>query len=110
MNTETLLANFGGRADLLKQVIDVFLEDTPTLLSRVEHALRAGNGAEVAAAAHAIKGSVGLFSQGPAYEDARRLEQLGRGGELGAGEAARAQLDASISALMSELRALVSRL
>ena len=110
MNAETLLANFGGRADLLKQVIDVFLEDTPTLLSRVEHALRAGNGAEVAAAAHAIKGSVGLFSQGPAYEDARRLEQLGRGGELGDGEAARAQLDASLSALMSELRALVSRL
>jgi HPt (histidine-containing phosphotransfer) domain-containing protein len=110
MTAETLLANFGGRADLLKQVIDVFLEDTPTLLSRVANALRAGNGAEVAAAAHAIKGSVGLFSQGPAYEDARRLEQLGRGGELGDGEAARAQLDASISALMSELRALVSRL
>ena len=109
-DVDALLANFGGRADLLKQVVDVFIEDTPGLLSRIGDALRSGNGTEVAATAHALKGSIGLFSQGPAYEDARRLEHLGRSGELTDGEAVRAQLDESVSALMSELRALVSRL
>jgi signal transduction histidine kinase/DNA-binding response OmpR family regulator len=110
MDADALLKNFGGRADLLKQVIGVFLEDTPTILSRITDALRAGNGAEVAAAAHALKGSVGLFSEGPAYENARRLEHLGRGGELAEAETLRAQLDASVATLTSELRALVTRL
>jgi PAS domain S-box-containing protein len=110
VDADALLANFGGRADLLKQVIGVFLEDAPALLSRIADELRAGNGAGVAAAAHALKGSVGLFSEGPAYDNARRLEQLGRREELAEAETFRAQLDASVATLMSELRALVTRL
>jgi CheY-like chemotaxis protein len=109
-DANALLTNFGGRGDLLRQVIGVFLEDTPVLLSRISDELRAGNGAGVAAAAHALKGSVGLFSEGPAYENARRLEQLGRSEELAEAETFRAQLDASVATLMSELRALVTRL
>ncbi len=109
-DADALLANFGGRKELLKQVVDVFIEDTPGMLSRVSDALRSGSGPELAAAAHALKGSIGLFSQGPAYESARRLEYLGRGGDLTDGETVRAQLDESVSTLMSELRALVSRL
>ena len=108
VDRDTLLAGFGGRADLLKDVIDVFLEDAPAILTRLDGALRAGNGGEVAAAAHALKGAVGLFSQGPAYEGARRLEQLGRDNELGDGEAVRAELEGNVSSLMSELRALIS--
>ncbi len=63
-----LLAGFGGRADLLKHVVEVFLEDAPAILARIKEALHAGNGTEVAAAAHSLKGSVGLFSQGEAFE------------------------------------------
>jgi PAS domain S-box-containing protein len=110
IDADALLANFGGRADLLKQVVDVFLEDTPSLLSRIEEAVRTGNGADLVAAAHALKGSVGLFSQGPAYDDARRMEHLGRSGDLADGEAVRAQLATSVTTLMSDLRALVGRL
>jgi PAS domain S-box-containing protein len=110
MDASALLANFGGRADLLKQVIDVFLEDTPALLSRIKDAVRTGNSGEVASAAHALKGSIGLFSQGPAYDEARRVEHIGRSGDLADAEAASAQLDASIAVLISELRALVSRM
>ena len=88
LDRDVLLAGFGGRADLLKHVVDVFLEDAPAILARLKEALRTGNGASAAAAAHALKGSVGLFSQGQAYEEARRLEQLGRSGELTGDEAA----------------------
>ena len=106
VDRDVLLAGFGGRADLLKHVVDVFLEDAPAILARINHALRAGNGTEVASAAHALKGSVGLFSQGEAYEGARRLEQLGRSGELADGEAVRAELEASLSKLLTQLRTL----
>ena len=108
VDRDALLAGFGGRADLLEDVIDVFLEDAPSILTRLDGALGAGNASEAAAAAHALKGAVGLFSQGAAYQGARRLEQLARENELGASEAVRAELEASVSRLMTELRALIS--
>jgi two-component system, sensor histidine kinase and response regulator len=108
LDRDSLLAGFGGRKDLLKQVVDVFLEDAPEMMARIRDALKIGNGVEVAAASHALKGSVGLFSQGQAYEEARRLEQLGRRGDLAASEAACAELDASVSKLMTDLRTLIS--
>ncbi len=110
LQQETLLAGFGGRADLLKHVIDVFLEDGPAILGRIKETSRLGNGVELAAAAHALKGSVGLFSQGRAYEGARRLEELGRAGKLGDIAAVLADVEASMATLMTELRVLSSRL
>ena len=86
----------------------MFLEDAPEMLARIKDAMQTGNGGEVAAAAHALKGSVGLFSQGQAYEEARRLEQLGRSGDLTGSGAACAELDASVSKLMTDLRTLIS--
>jgi CheY-like chemotaxis protein/HPt (histidine-containing phosphotransfer) domain-containing protein len=110
VDREALLAGLGGRVDLLKHVVEVFLEDAPAMLSRIKEALGKGNGTEVAAIAHSLKGSVGLFSQGEAYEGARRLEQLGRSGELGGGEAVHAEVEASISALTTELKSVLSQL
>ena len=108
MDRDALLAGFGGRADLLKHVVEVFLEDAPAILARITEALHAGNGTQVAAAAHSLKGSVGLFSQGEAYEAARRLEQIGRSNDLTDAEAVRAALEASLSSLTRELRTLIS--
>jgi PAS domain S-box-containing protein len=108
LDRDVLLAGFGGRADLLRQVVGVFLEDAPAMLSRIREALKTGNSADVAAAAHALKGSVGLFSQKEAYDGARRLEQLARKGELAEGAAICAELEASLSRLMTELQSLTS--
>ena len=108
VDRDALLAGFGGRTDLLKHVVEVFLEDAPSILARLKEAMQTNNAVEVTAAAHALKGSVGLFSQGNAYECARRLEQSGRGGDLTGGETVREELAASVSRLMTELRALIS--
>jgi two-component system sensor histidine kinase/response regulator len=108
VDRDTLLAGFGGRMDLLKHVVDVFLEDAPAIVARLKQALQDNNAVDVATAAHALKGSVGLFSQGDAYECARRLEQLGKSGDLTGGEAVHEELSASVSKLTTELRALVS--
>ncbi len=110
VDRDALIEGFGGRADLLKHVVEVFLEDGPATLARVKSAIEAGNGVEVASAAHSLKGSVGLFSQGQAYEGARRLEQVGKSGDLSQAEVVRAEVDASLSRLMTELRALLDGL
>jgi PAS domain S-box-containing protein len=100
----TLLANFGGRAAVVKGVIDVFLEDAPNMLARLKQATAAKDAGELASAAHAIKGSVGLFLQGYAYESARRLEQHGKAGDLSELDAAYADVEGGVSRLMVELR------
>jgi CheY-like chemotaxis protein len=110
VNRDALLEGFGGRADLLKHVVEVFLEDAPATLGRVKNAIQAGKSADVAAAAHSLKGSVGLFSQGQSYEGARRLEQIGKSGDLTQAEAVRAEVEASVARLAQELRSLLAKL
>jgi CheY-like chemotaxis protein/HPt (histidine-containing phosphotransfer) domain-containing protein len=110
VDRDALLEGFGGRADLLKHVVEVFLEDGPATLARLKGAIEAGNGAEVAAIAHSLKGSVGLFAQGQAIEGVRRLEHIGKSGDLSQADAVRAEVEESVSRLTTELRALLDGL
>ena len=105
VNVSVLLSGFGGRSDLVAEVIDVFLADAPVMLTRLRHAGAGADASELAAAAHAIKGSAGLFSQGEAYERARALEIRARSGDASNAAAACDEIDASLSRLVSELRA-----
>jgi PAS domain S-box-containing protein len=104
VDLEALLAGCGGRADLAKDVIDVFLADAPAMLTRLNEAAHASTPADLAAAAHAIKGSAGLFSQGDAYAQARALELRARGGDVTAADRDCQELENSVRRLMTELR------
>jgi HPt (histidine-containing phosphotransfer) domain-containing protein len=84
----------------------VFLGEAPKLLTRLSDAVRARDAAAVAAAAHAIKGSVGLFVQGEAFEAARRVEQLARAGDLATVDADGAATIDAVTRLLAELRGL----
>ena len=109
VDLDALLAGFGGSRRLVNEVVDVFLEDAPVMLTRLRDAARAHNSEELAGAAHAIKGSAGLFSQGRAYESAKRLEHLAKSGDLSKADAACADVEADVSQLMAELRHLRAR-
>ena len=106
VDLNALLAGFGGSAHLVKEVVDVFLEDAPAMLTRLRQAARVSDAHELAAAAHAIKGSAGLFSLGRAYSSARLLEQQARSGDLTAADAACADVEADVAQLLAELRVL----
>ena len=109
VNVSALLSGFGGRSDLVAEVINVFLANAPVMLTRLRHAGAGSDAGELAAAAHAIKGSAGLFSQGEAYEHARALEKRARSGDASNAAAACDEIDASLSRLVSELRASATR-
>ncbi len=104
VDVSALLSGFGGRSDLVAEVIDVFLADAPAMLTRLRHAVAGADVSEMAAAAHAIKGSAGLFSQGQAYERARALETRARSGDTSNAVAAGGEIEASVTQLVSELR------
>ena len=60
----------------------MFLVDGPQLTRAIRQATDQGDGQRLASSAHALKGSAGLFGKQGAYETARRLEQLGKSGDL----------------------------
>src|SRR5262245_7656158 len=106
IDLKALLAGFGGSGHLVKEVIDVFLTDAPVMIERLKKAALAGDVAELGAAAHAIKGSAGLFSQGDVYEKARALEHRARAGDGSDAQRASDAIEASVLQLMNELRSL----
>ena len=73
---------------MLAEVIDMFLVDGPQLTRAIRQASDQGDAQKLASSAHALKGSAGLFGKHGAYESAKRLEQLGKSGDLtGVGDA-----------------------
>ena len=82
----------------------MFLADAPLMLTRLRNAAQTGTATELAAAAHALKGSAGLFSQGEAYERAQALEIQARSGDGSNAIAAFEAIEASVSRLLAELR------
>jgi two-component system sensor histidine kinase/response regulator len=79
VDRESLLASVQGDARLLGEAIDLFLTDYPELMRRLDHAISRTDFDRLADAAHALKGSIGVFApRGPAYQRARDLEALAR--------------------------------
>jgi two-component system sensor histidine kinase/response regulator len=105
-----LLAAFGGQRALLRDVIDVFLTDSRTRLEEMRHAARARDATALAAGAHSLKGSIGLFLGGDAFDAARRIERDARAGDLTGAEEACADLERQTSALAEALLGVRARL
>jgi HPt (histidine-containing phosphotransfer) domain-containing protein len=71
------LANAGGDADLQRELVELFLEETPGLLEKLGDAAMARNAAAATRLAHGIKGSAATIGAMTAREAAQRLEQSG---------------------------------
>jgi PAS domain S-box-containing protein len=99
----TLLSAFGGNPAVLAEVIDMFLIDGPQLTTAIRQAADRGDSKGLATSAHALKGSAGLFAKQGAYDTARRLEQLGKSGDLTAAGEACAELERDMDALRATL-------
>jgi PAS domain S-box-containing protein len=105
LDAAVLLAAFGGNRRLLGEVIDMFLADMPRILDEARGAIAGHDSVTLAAAAHALKGSVGLFTQTGAYDAARRLEMAARAGEPGGIVATFAELEREARRLSEDLQA-----
>ena len=87
----------------------MFLTDAPIMLDRIRTAAQAGDLNEIAAAAHALKGAAGLFSQGDAFTSARQLEVKASAGERDAVDPACAEVERAMATLIEELRRLIEQ-
>jgi PAS domain S-box-containing protein len=88
-----------GDVELLHEMVGLFLEELPELLTNLREAVTAGDAKAIERAAHKLKGSVGNFAAQPAFEAAFRLEKIGRAGDL-------TEAESGFQALLQEIEPL----
>jgi HPt (histidine-containing phosphotransfer) domain-containing protein len=100
---EALLSRVGGDRGIFVELCDIFLDDAPKRLAAIRAALGSGDAQALRAAAHAFKGSAGVFDADAIVAAARQLEQLGGQGDLTAAPPLVETLEARTRELIAEI-------
>ena len=103
---DLLLARVEGDRELLLEIVGLFFDETPGLLSEIRESVARRDASALERAAHTLKGSVGNFGAKGAYDEALKLEIIGRGGDVTNAEEAYARLEDEIARLKVALGAL----
>lgn len=107
IDRKALRDRLDGDFDLLKELAQLFLSDSPKLLSAVVDAVENKNGDKIGKSSHTIKGAVANFSADRAFKAAHDLEKIGRGQEFEkAGEALK-NLTSEVEYMREALRLLM---
>jgi HPt (histidine-containing phosphotransfer) domain-containing protein len=93
----------GGNVELLEQVIKLFRDDAPEILSQLRAAAATNSFREAQRAAHCLKGLVVNFDGEAAALAALRIERLATAGDLSAAEGAIDDLECQIARLLEAL-------
>lgn len=82
------LAHLDGDAEFLRQLAWVFVEEWARHRAAIEQALAAADLVTAAGAAHAVKGSLGVFTTGPWLAGVAEVEQAALAADAGAARSA----------------------
>lgn len=96
----------GGNEKLIRTVVKSFLADAPKKLADVHRAIVRQDAEKLAAAAHALKGAIGIFGTAGAFTAAKNLEAMGRSGSTQGAGAEFQTLEAQLQRLEMELQRL----
>jgi HPt (histidine-containing phosphotransfer) domain-containing protein len=97
-----------GDRGLLEEIVGVFREECPRLLSLARQAIDAGDSAQLRLAAHTLKGALINFAARDAVEAARRLELAGKDAQLAEAPLALQELEEQLERLAPALDELIS--
>jgi len=97
------LSRVGGDVELLKEVVELFLDDYPSSLEKIESAVASGDAKALEHHAHSLKGSVSTLGANRAFEAAFTLEKKGRSGDLTGASDGLLELQQALEALRPEL-------
>jgi HPt (histidine-containing phosphotransfer) domain-containing protein len=103
------LTRVGGDAELLCEVIALFLDDYPNSLEKIRQAVNTGDSSGVEQHAHSLKGSVSIFGAQEALDAAFSLEKQGRSGNLTAAADSLKRLEQALVSLRPELEEIQRR-
>ena len=97
-----------GMTDLLKEMAQLFLEEYPALHEQIADGLKAGDLTAPCDLSHRIKGTVALFAAHGPFEAAKRMNDLGKAGDLDGVAEAWQRLDEQMQRFLPELEALAA--
>jgi response regulator RpfG family c-di-GMP phosphodiesterase len=90
--------------ELLDDLVSFIESSHVEALDKVEAAIAAGNGKELANAAHALKGIVSVVGTSPAFDAAHRFEGLGEEGDFATAREGFSEFKAGIGRFVEELK------
>ena len=79
----TALATVQGSEELLREIIEAFLEEAPRQILAMHEAIKRSDAALLRRAAHTVKGAVRYFGADRAFKMAMQLETLAHDGDMG---------------------------
>jgi len=94
----------GGNEKLARSLVQTLLHDAPKTIAQIERAVRGKKAAQLASAAHLLKGSLAIFGAPAAVAAARNLQNMGRAGKLATAADELRDLKESYEALAAELK------
>ena len=103
------LSRVGGDVELLKEVVELFLDDYPSTFEKIKGAVASRDATALEHHAHSLKGSVSTFGANRAFEAAFTLEKQGRSGDLRGAQESLLHLEQALEALRPELILLQTR-
>lgn len=103
---ESLLRRVDGDLNLLRELAEVFAEEAPRMLARIEKAIEHGSALDLEKASHKMKGSVLQFSAHAAAAAALELEEKGRSGSIAGAKPFLKALRQEIDLLQESLRSM----
>jgi PAS domain S-box-containing protein len=106
LDKRALVERFGGDEGLLNDLIEIHLEQCPSLLAEAKRALQERNATELARVIHALKGAAGNFLAHAAVEVAERMECYAEQGDLRQAGETLAALERELGRLEQALHAL----
>jgi HPt (histidine-containing phosphotransfer) domain-containing protein len=82
LDLDAALRRLEGDRQLLREVIDLFLQDCPRLTKGIREAIDGRDAGELKRGAHKLKGCIGYLGADDAVQLAYRLECMGEAGKL----------------------------
>lgn len=99
-----LAEQLGGDEELVREVIELFVQDCPNQVSAIKAAVANGDDRQLYVVAHTLKGAASTLTAHAVAEVARILEMLGREGRACAGTGPCQELEVEASRLLAALR------
>ncbi|GAB4136544.1 MAG: hypothetical protein Tsb009_03660 [Planctomycetaceae bacterium] len=105
---DDVLTRVAGDMESLAELVDAFLEGTPSELETLKHALEQGDAEKIWQTAHAMKAQINFFSNGRPSSAITRIEQSAKKDDLETAEQAYRDLQDCWEEFTGQLRDLVA--
>jgi two-component system sensor histidine kinase/response regulator len=108
VNWEEAMRSVDGDRELLADVVDAYLTESPLLLQNIREAVEAAVAEQVERAAHTLKGPSRSLGGSRVFQCCWQLEQMGREGDLTKAQDVLATLENELERLLKALQTLPS--